>query len=77
MDNQSSMEPAEELVQRVSGSLEAKGPVMRGVRVEVSDGETVRLTGTLPTYHLRQVAVSVARRVAGVRHVKDRIQVTG
>ncbi len=38
------------------------------------DGEVV-LEGSVPTYHLKQLAQAVAQRVAGVRRIENRLAV--
>jgi osmotically-inducible protein OsmY len=43
-----------------------------GIRV---DGGTVRLSGQVASFYLRQLALSAARRVAGVQCVVDEIEV--
>ena len=42
------------------------------VLVSAEDG-SIRLGGSVSSFYLRQLAVAVARRVAGVRHVEDTI----
>jgi len=48
-----------------------------GLRVTVTvDGDAVRLTGEVPTLHDRVVAEGAARRVAGVKTVRNDVSVT-
>ncbi len=47
---------------------------LRNLRVHV-EGDAVELSGTVPTFYDRQVAVTACRRVEGVRELRDRIQV--
>lgn len=47
---------------------------LRRLQIEVKDG-VVLLSGTLPTFHQRQVALDCARHVAGVLRVIDRLNV--
>jgi hypothetical protein len=47
---------------------------LRNVRVHV-EGDAVELSGTVPTFYDRQVAVTACRRVEGVRELRDRIEV--
>jgi hypothetical protein len=44
------------------------------VSVRANDG-VVELTGVVPSFYLRQLAIACARRVAGVRAVIDQIYV--
>jgi hypothetical protein len=48
---------------------------LRRLQIEVKDG-VVLLSGTLPTFHQRQVALDCARHVAGVLRVIDRLNVS-
>ncbi|MDZ4779708.1 MAG: BON domain-containing protein [Planctomycetia bacterium] len=48
---------------------------LRRLRIEVKDG-TVVLSGALPTFHQRQIALECARHVAGVLRVIDRLDVS-
>lgn len=63
-----------ELASRVQLYLGTTRPVLSNVRVDAERGN-VRLKGTVPTFHLRQLAVASARRVAGVRNVVDELTV--
>jgi len=47
---------------------------LRGIRCLMQNGE-VTLQGNVTTYHMKQVAQSLVRRVAGVRSVKNEITV--
>lgn len=60
----------------VAARLRRSGyPFLRGIECEYRDGVTV-LTGCVPTYHLRQIAQSLALHTPGVRKIEDRIHVT-
>lgn len=59
----------------VSARLRRSGyPFLRGVRCEVHEGVTV-LSGTVPTFHLKQVAQALASHTPGVRQIDNRLQV--
>ena len=64
----------EELRQRVCRYLAHSGHApVRSINVCASGG-TVTLRGMAPTYYVRQLAISCAQRVAGVRNVVDEIE---
>ena len=68
-------ESASDLSSRVKLFLtERHYPALRNVCVEVH-GDTVVLTGRVPTFHERQLAVASCRHVAGVYAVADRLSV--
>lgn len=48
---------------------------LRCLRIDVTDGAVV-LSGTVPTFHQRQVAFECAKHVAGVLRVIDRLNVS-
>jgi len=48
---------------------------LRRLRVDV-EADAVVLSGTVPTFHQRQVAVECAKHVAGVLRVVDRLNVS-
>lgn len=61
----------------VAARLRRSGyPFLWGVNCKCNSGEVV-LTGTVPTFYLKQVAQELARRTAGVIRVDNRLQVTG
>jgi hypothetical protein len=41
-----------------------------------ADNGVVRLSGEIGSYHVRQLAISIARQVAGVLHVTDDMHVS-
>lgn len=63
-----------ELAMRVRQYLIAQRPEFSSLDVRARDGK-VDLSGELPTYYLRQLAVAAAQRVAGVLQVVDRLDV--
>jgi osmotically-inducible protein OsmY len=54
--------------------LGAARPELAVISVQANDG-IVELTGVVPSFYLRQLAIACARRVAGVREVIDHIHV--
>jgi osmotically-inducible protein OsmY len=69
--------PDRDVAQRVRTFLESRHfPAFRRLRVDVRNG-TVRLTGLLPTFYEKQVALTCCQRVAGVLHLIDDISVEG
>jgi hypothetical protein len=67
--------PDEELRQRVQLFLLGSNlPNLRHLAVEVS-GDTVILCGHVRTFYEKQLAIGLSRRVAGVIHIVDRIEV--
>lgn len=54
--------------------LYSQAPVLRSVSVRAERG-TVRLEGTVSSYHLKQLAFQVARHVPGVVTVRDELDV--
>jgi osmotically-inducible protein OsmY len=50
-------------------------PFLRGIKCEDRDGITV-LSGTVPTFHLKQIAQALASHTPGVRQIENRLQVT-
>jgi osmotically-inducible protein OsmY len=60
----------------VAARLRRSGyPQLRSVQCEVRRG-VARLTGTVPTFHLKQVAQELAAHTLGVWQVENRVQVT-
>jgi hypothetical protein len=64
-----------DLVKRVRIFLISSRNDFSALDVQAQDG-VVCLSGTLPTYYLRQLATACVRRVAGVRHVIDGLNVS-
>jgi osmotically-inducible protein OsmY len=64
----------EELRQRVALHLGNCRPELEGLTVTVNDG-SVTLSGEVPTFFLRQLAIERTRHVAGVRRLVDQIDV--
>ena len=63
-----------ELAKKVQLFLSANRRGFRRVSV-CAEGETVRLAGPVDSFYLRQMAAALAKRVAGVRHVVDDLEV--
>ena len=66
----------EDLKTRVQLYLSAQRPEFQKLLVGADHG-TVELSGQASSFYLRQLAVSAASRVAGVRHIVDGINVPG
>lgn len=66
---------SEPLAQCVKESIHRRGAHFYRVDVDATGSDTVHLSGEVPSFYLRQVAVSIAKHVAGVRHVSDGIRV--
>lgn len=49
---------------------------LREVSVDVTGPGIIHLSGTVRSFYLRQLAVSLSRQMGGVHHVSDGIQVT-
>lgn len=64
----------QDLAERVGLFLQMKRPELANLLVSAVDGE-IRLRGSVSSYYLRQLAISVAQHVAGVLRVIDRIEV--
>jgi osmotically-inducible protein OsmY len=66
-----------ELATIVATRLRRSGyPYLRGIHCEQQD-EAITLKGTVPTFHLKQVAQALALHTPGVRSVVDLLHVTG
>jgi osmotically-inducible protein OsmY len=63
-----------ELEQRIKLHLAATRPELSRLDVR-ADGGTVRLSGQVASFYLRQLALSAVKRVAGVLCVSDDIEV--
>jgi hypothetical protein len=63
-----------ELQRRVKLYLAATRPELGRLIVQ-TDGNTVRLSGELASFYLRQLAIGAVKRVAGVQNVADEIEV--
>lgn len=60
---------------RVAARLRRSGyPFLRAVKCEVDEGVTV-LSGTVPTFHLKQLAQALASHTPGVRRIENRLHV--
>jgi osmotically-inducible protein OsmY len=64
----------QDLAERVMLFLQLKRPELADLMV-TADGGEVRLRGCVDSYYLRQLAISITKRVAGVVRVIDRIEV--
>ena len=80
-DSSLTVEPAQlpssdqQLEQRVRLFLSGSNiPALRRLKVSV-EGDTVMLAGQVNTYHEKQLAAEFTRRVAGVIHVIDLVEV--
>jgi osmotically-inducible protein OsmY len=63
------------LAERVERALRATGyPPLRAVEVSVC-GQLVILQGRVPSYYMKQLAQAVAMGVAGVRELRNDVQV--
>lgn len=61
----------------VAARLRRSGyPFLWGIWCEFSQG-LLRLSGTVPTFHLKQLAQELAAHTPGVRVVQNDMQVTG
>jgi osmotically-inducible protein OsmY len=63
------------LADRVKMAIHERHPRLVRVEADVTGAEVVHLTGRVGSFHLRQLAVTIARHVPGVRYVSDGIQV--
>jgi osmotically-inducible protein OsmY len=68
------IEPGTELAQRVRDCLLNKQAEFRLLDVWADRG-TVKLSGPMNSFYLRQLAISLARRLPGVLHVVDDMHV--
>lgn len=70
------MQPVAEhdLERRVKLSLAATRPELARLSARVH-GSTVKLSGHVASFYLRQLALAATQRVAGVRNVTDAIEV--
>ena len=60
----------------VAARLRRSGhPYLFGVKCQTLDGSIV-LSGTVPTFHLKQVAHALALHTPGVHRVENRLEVT-
>lgn len=68
--------PTDSLQQQLRESFEQIGyPQLQAIECSVED-DTVRLTGQLDSFYLKQVAQSVAMKVAGQHFVQNLIEVS-
>ena len=66
-----------ELAKVVATRLRRSGyPYLRSIRCQQQD-EAVTLSGSVPTFHLKQVAQALALHTPGVRSVVNQLHVTG
>lgn len=63
-----------ELAQRVQHCLQQKSTDFRKLAV-LADQGTIRLSGAVSSYYLRQLANTMAQHVPGVLHVVDELHV--
>jgi osmotically-inducible protein OsmY len=63
------------LATRVKLFLTAMRSSLSSIAVSTPDDQTIRLTGDVDSFYLRQLAIGGAQRVAGVRKIEDRIRV--
>ena len=66
---------SDDLQRRVALSLSAVRRELGELRIWAQDG-TIRLCGKVSSFYLRQLALSAACRVAGVRHIIDDMDVS-
>jgi len=71
---QPQMEPGTDLAQRDREGLLDKQAEFR-ILDEWADRGTVKLSGPMNSFYLRQLAISLARRLPGVLHVVDDMHV--
>jgi osmotically-inducible protein OsmY len=71
------LEPREDdAASLVAARLRRSGyPFLRAVKCEVYEGVTV-LSGTVPTFHLKQVAQALASHTPGVGQIDNRLHVS-
>ena len=76
-DRSNDFEPREDdPANLVAARLRRSGyPFLRSVKCEVRDGIAV-LSGTVPTFHLKQVAQELSSHTPGVRQIENRLHVT-
>ncbi len=75
MPNQPTNSAVSVTAEEVEQALQRLGyPDLRSILCLIQDSK-VTLRGTVPTYHLKQLAQTAAKRVAGVRAVKNEITV--
>lgn len=63
-----------DFAQNLRSYMIARRGELRGVSIRVDCG-TVELTGTVQSFHLKQLAVTLAKHVANVRRVIDDLEV--
>lgn len=63
-----------DLCQRVELFLRGRNRDFANIAVHDEEG-VLHLTGQVPTYYLRQIALECAKRVAGARNVIDELRV--
>jgi hypothetical protein len=69
--------PDDPLLRAALQALQGSGYlVLRSVRCDVEDGVIV-LSGTVPSFYLKQVAQAVLLRLGGIRAVRNAVEVRG
>lgn len=67
-------QPTDGLSAQVTNSLRQADPRLARISVEVEE-TSVKLTGTVPTYYLRALAIAATNSVRGVGLINDQIAV--
>lgn len=66
----------EEICLRLCQALRKTGyPVLRNIEIHVCEGLLI-LKGQVPTYHMKQVAQSVAKTIDGVEGIENQVIVS-
>jgi osmotically-inducible protein OsmY len=66
---------SESLIEAATASLADSGYAALGLVDCRSAGDAIILKGSVPTYHLKQLAQVIVQRVEGVRRVVNRLDV--
>ena len=67
--------PASQVVVEVRNKLQSSSHRFQDHVFCEFDGGVLRMTGRLPSFYLKQLAQSLAERVAGIEHIDNRIDV--
>jgi len=67
--------PCQSLGRRVYRQLTMTRPEFSSLKVDVVNEGIIRLSGSVTSFHSRQLAISAARRVTGVQNIVDEIRV--
>jgi osmotically-inducible protein OsmY len=68
--------PEDDAASLVAARLRRSGyPFLRAISCQVHDGVTV-LSGTVPTFHLKQLAQALASHTPGIQQIENRLLVT-